>query len=155
MEAPAITHSSGCACSDCQWSGSPFVDTRVCPDNGKVVNMTREKETTFLSVLNDNLWLFVVAVGILCVVFLSVWCETHCGACLCLSFTKNLNGVSIKVAPGAPIDPNVIAAIHHWQKYPFGENPNAKIVVSVIDSIKRGLCMLLLCVTLLLYVCYK
>nr|AAO15496.1 P17 [Indian peanut clump virus D] len=154
MEAPAITHSFGCACSDCQWSGSPFVATRVCPDNGRAVNMTKERETTFLSVLNDNIWLFVVAVGILCVYFLVYGMRSTVSLPMS-EFHQDLNGVSIKVAPGAPVDPNVIAAIHHWQKYPFGENPNAKIVVGVINSIKRGLCMLILCVTLLLYVCHK
>nr|AAF60182.1 P17 [Indian peanut clump virus L] len=154
MEVPAITHSSGCACSDCQWSGSLSVDTKVYQDSGRVASMTKEKETTFLSVLSDNLWLFVVAVLMLCVyfVFLSV---SRVNPVPMSEFHQDLNGFSMKVVPGAPIDPKVIAAVHHWQKYPFGVNPNANVVVSVIDSIKRGLCMLILCVTLLLYVCYK
>lgn len=44
-------------------------------------------------------------------------------------FYQDLNSVEI-IGPGA-YDPMVIAAVHHWQKYPFGLSP----IMSGIESI--------------------
>nr|AAO15506.1 P17 [Peanut clump virus Ni] len=152
MEVPAITHSSGCVCSDCQWSGLPTVDTRVCPDSGTHVNTTKARETSFLSVLNDNVWLFVVAAAMLCLYFIMSQPSTNIAY---TEFYQDLNSFSMKLAPGVPIDPSVIAAVRSWQKYPFGTDPREKIVSSIVSGLKHSLFMLLLAIVLLVYVCHK
>nr|QZA75387.1 triple gene block protein 3 [Peanut clump virus] len=152
MEAPAITHSSGCVCSDCQWSGSPTVDTRACLDSGIHVNTTKTRETSFLSVLNDNAWLFVIAAVILCLYFIMSKPRVDV---MYTEFHQDLNGFSMKLAPGVPIDPKVIAAVKNWQKYPFGTGPRENMVSSIVSGLRHSFTILLLIVVLFVYVCHN
>nr|AAO15516.1 P17 [Peanut clump virus M] len=151
MEVPVITHSSGCVCSDCQWSGSPSVAIKASQDNGDA-NMTSGKETTFLSVLTDNILLFVIA-GAMLLVFLFVN-RSVVDPVVYSEFHQDLNGVSIKLAAGVPIDPALVAAVHHWQKLPFGEDPRAKVLESILHCIKSSVVLLIECVCLLAIVCH-
>nr|AAO15511.1 P17 [Peanut clump virus N] len=152
MEVPAITHSSGCACSDCQWSGLPSVATKVSQDNGVDASMTKERETTFLSVLNDNIVLFAIA-GLMLAVFLFMN-RSVADPVAYSEFHQDLNGVSIKLAAGVPIDPALVAAVHHWQKLPFGEDPRVKLFGIVLQCVKSSIMLLLVCVCLLMVVCH-
>jgi len=72
--------------------------------------------------------LCVVALGVFvsCVQFLSV-SLSHSDAGV-TTFYQDLNSVEIKIG-SAPLDPRIIEAIHHFQKYPFGKNP---------DSLEQG-----------------
>nr|AAO15521.1 P17 [Peanut clump virus B] len=152
MEVPVITHSFGCVCSDCQWSGLPSVDTKASQDNGVGASTTRRRETTFLSVLNDNIVLFVIA-GAMLLLFLFLN-RSVTDQVVYSEFHQDLNGVSIKLAAGVPIDPALVAAIHHWQKLPFGEDPRVGLLNSVLQCIKSGSSLLLLSLCLLVFVCH-
>lgn len=65
-------------------------------------------------------------------------------------FRQDLNSVEMIIQPGAPLDPEAIRAIHHFQELPFGDKP-ATVGMILAKKIEKILCFSLV---LVFFYCY-
>ncbi|UDL09455.1 beta c protein [Ligustrum mosaic virus] len=122
-----MPHSLTCLCSECslQPCVPEFTENTCAERNNQDVLFAPQIAR---SVGNDYIFGVVYGIigGILSVLIL-IWLfglTSDNGRKPAVSwFRQDLNGFEMQVTEGSPIDPEVVKAVHHFQKYPYGSVP--------------------------------
>nr|AZL87782.1 beta c protein [Lychnis ringspot virus]UZP17247.1 Triple gene block 3 Protein [Lychnis ringspot virus] len=122
-----MPHPLSCGCSDCVLPPLQREFTESIYANDNRMSATPVLQTAKSVVGGDNFFLvfYSFIAGIL-LALLFVWLVggTTCSLPQRASYYyQDLNKVEIEVVPGSPIDPEVIKAIHHFQRFPYGKTP--------------------------------
>ena len=124
-----MPHPLTCSCSDCVLP--PYVQD-CGPSQNASENAPFVPATAVSVVENDNLLYFLYGIicGALCILLLVYLLGPFGGQCAVRAsyYYQDLNKVEMEVIPGSPIDPKVIEAIHHFQKFPFGDIPGGSLL---------------------------
>lgn len=124
-----MPHPLTCSCSDC-------VLPHYVPDCGQ--NQRANENAQFApaiaeSVAADNnliYFLYGIICGALAILLLVYLLGPIGGQCAVRGsyYYQDLNKIEMEVVPGSPIDPKVVEAIHHFQKYPYGDIPGGNLL---------------------------
>nr|AAA79155.1 beta-d protein [Barley stripe mosaic virus]AAA79159.1 beta-d protein [Barley stripe mosaic virus]AAA79163.1 beta-d protein [Barley stripe mosaic virus]AIT18339.1 beta d protein [Barley stripe mosaic virus]UZP17065.1 ORF4 [Barley stripe mosaic virus] len=138
----AMPHPLECCCPQCLPSSEsfPIYGEQEIPCSETQAETIPAEKTVRANVLTDILddhyyailaSLFIIALWLLYIYLSSIPTETG------PYFYQDLN--SVKIYGIGATNPEVIAAIHHWQKYPFGESPMWGGLVSVLSVLLKPL----------------
>lgn len=110
---------------------------------------TTVKEDVWTDIIDRNHHLILVVLGITSLILMCIYFSGSKPQRPSYYFYQDLNSVEI-IGPGAN-DPEVIAAVHHWQKYPFGISPIMYGIESILTILSKIVCLFFICCFLFLF----
>ncbi|CAA86472.1 beta-C protein [Lychnis ringspot virus] len=122
-----MPHPLTCGCSDCVLPPLQREFTESIYANENMMSAPPAPQTAKSVVGGDDLFLmmysFLAGVLLTLLVIWSVGGTTCSNPQKASYYYQDLNKIEMEVAPGSPIDPEVIKAIHHFQNFPYGRTP--------------------------------